>query len=124
MRTVDGRLALRENDAILVWAEHVARAQNRLPTGGHPARRGKDIVPAVALVKLRSFNRGMMLVAVEHERPFIQHVQAIGTEAVDVQHALDPRSAVGERANEISLAVARPQKAGADPTPGFLPKYR
>jgi len=120
VRPVDVGVALGHNDAVLVGAVDVPRAQDGLPAGGHAPRRGEDGVEAIALVKLGPFDGGMLLGAVKHDPSSVQQRAAIGAHPADLQPVLDPRAAPGERVDQVGLPVIIPKRAGIDPAPGCL----
>ena len=57
VRTVDVGRALREHDALFIGSVDAPRTKDRLPSLLDAARRREDVVPAVALVQLRTLER-------------------------------------------------------------------
>src|SRR6266403_1196328 len=72
VRTVDGSVALRKNHFVFIRAEHVPRPKNNLPAGRDAARGSRNVVPAISLMKLGTFQSGMTLRIVEYNLSFAQ----------------------------------------------------
>src|SRR5688572_2672281 len=66
MRPVDRSFALRENNFFLIRPVNILRSQYELPSGGHAAGRGRNVIEAVQLVKLRAFDGGVGVMAIEY----------------------------------------------------------
>src|SRR5215211_1153822 len=77
MRAVDNRFALRENYLFLVGAVNILRAQYKLPARGNAARRGRNVIEAVQLMKLWPFDCRVRVMAVEHHNTVIQTPRSV-----------------------------------------------
>src|SRR5688572_7466916 len=66
MRPVDRSFALRENNSFLIRPVNILRSQYELPSGGHAAGRGRNVIEAVQLVKLRAFDGRIGVMAIEY----------------------------------------------------------
>ena len=120
MGAVGAGIALMQNDFLLIGAEGAARAERHLPARADATRRRKDVVPAVALIKLRAFHRGVHQLVVEHLDPVVQQAACVWGHAADIDAVLDATAALGVGVGHVGVAVVVPERAGVDPAAGLL----
>ena len=65
VRSIDGRITLRQYSSPFIRTIHIFRTEYYLPTGWHTACRMEDIIIAVPFIKLRAFTRLVCFVTVE-----------------------------------------------------------
>ena len=65
MRSIDGRITLRQYSLPFIRTIHILRTEHYLPTGWHTACRMEDIIITVSFVELRAFTRLVCFVTVE-----------------------------------------------------------
>ena len=99
---------------------HFARSQHQLPTGGHTSRGRKDVVVAVAFVKLGALYGAVFAVAIEHNPPLVDGLGAVWGKLDDCQNAIHPSARMGEGMDHVNLAIVVPQGAGVDIAVGLL----
>ena len=94
MRPVRLAAALFEYDLGLIRAGNAPAAQAHLPPRRNAARGRKDVVPAIALVHLRAFNRRVLLRAVVEQVVVAERRFAVGRNRENPQRislAADPQ---------------------------------
>ena len=116
MGAVDRGSSLIHHDSLLVGTPDVPRSKNRLPTRFHSPRRGKDIIPTVALVKFRAFQRGATrkVVTLDDVPEIILHLGAAVIEPQKGEGILDPGAALCPGIHKVDLAFLIPDRAGID----------
>ena len=124
MRAVRLAAALFEYDLGLIWAGNAPAAQAHLPPRRDAARGRKDVVPAVALVHLRPFNRRMLLRAVVEQVIIAERRSAVGRNRENPQPTLEPDSALGVPVDDVSAPVVIPEGTGVNQPLARLHQYR
>src|SRR6266508_1219214 len=92
MRSVDIRLALRENYFSFVRTVNVFRPQNQLPAGLDASGRSEDVIKTIAFIKLRTFDRRIFFVAIKNHRAIVEQLRAIVTHPADNENTFDTRA--------------------------------
>src|SRR5687767_674360 len=115
--SVDVSLPAIHHDAVLVRAINVFRSQNGLPARCHAARGGKDVVIAIAFIKLRSFDRGMVQAAIEYCLAIVEEFRAVRAHLINRENTLDAGAAVGPGMDQVGVAIIVPERSRIDPTP-------
>src|SRR4051812_13225562 len=109
MWAVDRSAALIEHDAMLVRATDISRPENRLPAFGYAARGSKNIVPAIALIELRSFERAESrhrhLVPVNNNSKVALDLRAVGRQRQQCQPVADSSAAFGPPVNQVKFSI-------------------
>ena len=124
VRPVDARVSLGENHPVVVGTVDVVRAQDRLPPVANAAGRREDVVRSVPFVQLRSFDRRVVVVAVEHLAALAGEVGPVRRHRRDVEDAVDPSATLRERVDEIRVPVVVPERCRIDPSLGFVDEDR
>ena len=115
VRSVDGGIALVQDDFLFPGTVNIFRPQYGLPARLHAPCRSEDIVIAVSLIQLRALDGGLGRMTVIDELTVIQHSGAVRFDGRHIQHALEADTASGESSYHISFAVLIPERAGIDP---------
>ena len=116
VRSVDGGIALVQDDFLFPGTINIFRPQYGLPAGLHAPCRSEDIVIAVSLIQLWALDGGLGRMTVIDELTVIQHSGAVRFDGRHIQHALEADTASGESRHHISFAVLIPERTGIDPT--------
>ena len=115
MRSIDGGIALVQDDFLFPGAINIFRPQYSLPAGLHTPCRSEDIVIAVSLVQLRTLDGRLGRMTVIDELTVIQHSGAVRFDGRHIQHALEADTASGESRHHVCFAVLIPERTGIDP---------
>src|ERR1043165_7959500 len=114
MWTIDFCRTLREHDFFLVRSRHIPRTQHKLPSRRHAACGREDVIPTVALQKLRPLNRRMLFRFMENNLSVAQQTRAIRSHRADSQAMLHTRARTSIGMSEICFPIVIPERAGVD----------
>src|SRR5690554_240009 len=118
--TVDVGVSLVHYGAVFIGPVNVFAAQHFLPAVGHSSGRCKNVIVALVLVKLGTFNGFVRLVPVKNNFAFIQKVGAVGVHLGNYQNALDAGTTACIGVYQVGTAVFIPKGRRVDEPLAFF----
>ena len=115
MRAIHRCIALEQHISGLPRSGHTAGAQHSFPARLHAARWGENVIPPVALVDLRPFQRRLIAATVINDTTFAKQGSPIRGHGKQLKLVLDAAAAMSKGMHQPGVTVVVPEWTRINP---------